>query len=133
VGIVLALVIIELTAVTAYLHLSLGGQLFTLNGLGYLALAAAYGFTVFVPVPVIQRFGWLPRLCLAAYTLVTIGAYLVMGPYSFVGWTAKGIEAAIVALLIADILGAYGGLRVLSFAVLRSLPGIRTREWPRHA
>jgi hypothetical protein len=133
VGFVLALVIIELTAVTAYLHLSLGGQLFTLNGLGYLGLAAAYGFTVFVPVPFIQRFGWLPRLSLAAYTIVTIGAYLVMGPYYFVGWTAKGIEVAIVALLLADVVGAYGDLRGLSDAVLRSLPATRSRERPRQA
>jgi hypothetical protein len=109
----MTLVIVELTAVTAYLHLSLGGELFTLNGLGYLALGAAYAAAVVLPIPVVQRFAWLPRVALVAFTLVTIGAYLVLGPYYWVGWTAKGIELAIVALLVAEIIGRYGTPRGL--------------------
>jgi hypothetical protein len=103
----LTLVIVELTAVTAYLHLSLGGELFTLNGLGYLALGTAYVAAVLVPIPLVRRFAWLPRIGLAAYTLVTIGAYLVLGPYYWIGWTAKGIEVAIVVLLVADLFLAH--------------------------
>ena len=34
----LMLVIVELTVATGYIHLTLGGPLFTLNGFGYLAL-----------------------------------------------------------------------------------------------
>ena len=113
VRLVLTLVIVELTAVTAYLHLSLGGQLFTLNGLGYLALGAAYAAAVLLPIPLLQRLAWLPRIALVAYTLVTIAAYLAMGPYFSIGWIAKGIEVAIVTLLAADIVGAYRTPRVV--------------------
>ena len=38
---VMLLVIPELTVATALIHLSLGGVLFTLNGLGYLGLAVS--------------------------------------------------------------------------------------------
>lgn len=107
VRLVLTLVIVELTAVTAYLHLSLGGELFTLNAYGYITIGAVYAVAVLMPVPLIKRFAWLPRIGLATYALVTIGAYLVMGPYYSTGWIAKGIEVAIVALLVADIIGAY--------------------------
>lgn len=108
---VLALVIIELTLSTANIHFSLGGQLFTLNGFGYLALATAYAVGALVPLPIVQRIAWLPRIGLAGYTLVTIAAYLVIGPYFALGWIAKGIELAIVALLVTDMLVVYGGPR----------------------
>ena len=105
---VLALVIIELTLSTANIHFTLGGPLFTLNGFGYLALAVAYAIVALVPLPFLQRIAWLPRIGLAGYTLVTIAAYLVIGPYFALGWTAKGIELAIVALLVTDMLVVYG-------------------------
>ena len=57
---VMALVIVELTAVTGYLHHSLGGDLFTLNAFGYLVLGAAYSAVIFLPIAQIQRFAWLP-------------------------------------------------------------------------
>jgi len=69
-SVLLALVIIELTAATAYIHVNLGGPLFWLNGLGYLALATAYAVGVAATVSIIRRFSWLPRLGLAAYTPV---------------------------------------------------------------
>jgi len=133
VRLVLALVIVELTAVTAYLHFSLGGQLFTLNGLGYLALGAAYAVAVLLPIPLIQRFAWLPQIGLAVYTLVTVVAYLVMGPYFSTGWIAKGIEVAIVALLVAEIVSAYRTPRGLWRAAIGSLSLIMSREGRRHA
>jgi hypothetical protein len=37
-GALLTLVIVELTIATGYIHLTLGGPLFTLNGFGFLAL-----------------------------------------------------------------------------------------------
>jgi hypothetical protein len=119
---IMAFVIIELTAVTGYLHYSLGGELFLLNAFGYLVLGAAYSATLFLPIPLVQRFAWLPRLGLAAYTLVTIGAYLVIGPYFSLGWIAKGIEVAIVILLAVDIVGAYRTRRGLVRAAIDSLP-----------
>jgi hypothetical protein len=97
---VLALVIVELTTATAYIHLHLGGLLYTLNGLGYLGLAAAYVATT--AIPILQRFGWLARLGLAGYASLTIGAYLAVGPYFDLGWITKGIEIAIVGLVFVD-------------------------------
>jgi hypothetical protein len=111
VRLVLALVILELTAATARIHLDLGGQLFTLNGFGYVALGGAYAIGALVPIPMVQRAAWLPRVGLALYALATIVAYLVIGPYFALGWITKGIELAIVGLLIADLILVYGDPR----------------------
>jgi hypothetical protein len=97
-------VILELTLATAIVHFTLGGTLFTLNGAGYLVLGATYLFAVILPVPGIRRFAWLPRLGLASFAAVTIVAYLVIGPYFTLGWLTKGIELALVTLLVADLL-----------------------------
>jgi hypothetical protein len=43
VGVLLTIAIVALTLATAYIHLSLGGPIFLLNGFGYLGLAALYG------------------------------------------------------------------------------------------
>lgn len=103
-------VILELTLATAFIHLTLGGTLFLLNAAGYLALGAAYLLAATLPMPTIRRFGWLPRVGLAAFASVTIVAYLVIGPYFTLGWVTKGIEIAIVLLVIADLLiGADAG------------------------
>jgi hypothetical protein len=98
------LVILDLTVATALIHLHLGGMLFTLNGLGYLALGVAYLASAVLPMPVVRRLSWLPRVGLAGYALITIGAYLLMGPYIALGWIAKGIELAIVGLVAVDLL-----------------------------
>ena len=97
-------VILELTLATTIIHFNLGGTLFLLNAAGYLALGAAYLAAVAVPVPALRRLGWLPRIGLAAYASVTIVAYLAMGPYFALGWLTKGVELAIVMLVIADLL-----------------------------
>ena len=102
--VLLAGVILELTLATAIIHLSLGGTLFLLNGLGYLALGAAYLAAVALPIPIVRRLGWMPRAALAGYAAITIGGYLVIGPYFTLGWVTKGIELAIVMLVIADLL-----------------------------
>ena len=100
----LILIVLELTAATALIHLSLGGTLFTLNGLGYLALGAAYLGSAVLPIPLVRRLSWVPRLGLAAFAFVTIVAYLLIGPYFILGWTAKGIELAIIGLVAVDLL-----------------------------
>jgi hypothetical protein len=111
-GFFLTLIVIELTAATAYIHLTLGGVIFTLNGLGYLGLAAAYAAAA-LPIPLARRFGWLPRIGLAGFALVTIGAYLVIGPYFSLGWIAKGIEVAIIGLVGVHLLVSANGPRGL--------------------
>jgi hypothetical protein len=97
-------VILELTLATAIIHVTLGGTLFLLNALGYLALGVAYLGASALPMPAVRRLGWLPRVGLAVYASVTIVAYLVIGPYFTLGWVTKGIELAIVMLVIADLL-----------------------------
>jgi hypothetical protein len=119
----LTLAIVDLALVTAYIHLTLGGTLFTLNALGYAALAAALLVSA-VPHPFVTRFAWVPRVGLAGYTAVTIVAYLVMGPYFTLGWVAKAVEVAILVLLTADLVRLYGSPAGLVRAALGSLrPG----------
>jgi hypothetical protein len=112
--------IVELTVITAFIHLTLGGLLFTVNGLGYVALAAAVAAISVVRGP-LARFEWLPRIGLAGYTAATIGAYLVIGPYFSLGWVAKGIEAAILTLVAVDLLVRYGSPRAVVRTALDSL------------
>jgi len=97
-------VILELTLATAFIHFSLGGTLFLLNAAGYLALGVAYLGAAILPIEIFRRFSWLPRVGLAAFASVTIIAYLVIGPHFTLGWVTKGIEVAIVMLVIADLL-----------------------------
>jgi hypothetical protein len=119
-GIGLTIGIVELTVTTAFIHLTLGGLMFTVNGLGYLALAAAIVASSVVRGP-LGRFGWLPRIGLAGYTAATIGAYLVIGPYFSLGWVAKGIEVAILTLLAVDLLARYGSPGGIVRSALASL------------
>lgn len=101
-------VILELTLATAVIHLTLGGTLFLLNGIGYLTLGAIY--LASTALPLARRHALLPKAALAAFASVTIAAYLVTGPYFILGWVTKGIEIAIVSLVAADLLiGADAG------------------------
>lgn len=122
-GAALTAAIVALTLATAYIHLSLGGVLFTLNAAGYAALVVAFAVAAAGTHPLIRRFSWLPRVGLGGYTLVTIGAYLVMGPYFSLGWIAKAIEVGIVTLLAADVVRVYGSPLGLVRAALASVPG----------
>lgn len=106
VGIVLGLVTIELTLTTAYIHLTLGGAIFMLNGLGYMALAAGVLAST-LPLQLVRRLRWVPRIGLAGYALVTVGAYLVIGPYFLLGWITKAIEVAIIGIVVADLMNSY--------------------------
>jgi hypothetical protein len=120
-GLALVAAIVELTLTTALIHLSLGGLLFTLNGLGYLGLAAAVVVTTVVPHRLVQRFAWLPRLGLAGYAATTIGAYLAIGPLFALGWVTKAIELAIILLVAVDLLRVHGSWRGVGSAIRASL------------
>lgn len=126
-SLVLTAAIIELTLTTAYIHYSLGGLLFTLNAAGYAALALGLAVTAIFPEGFIGRLGWLPRLGLAGYTALTIGAYLVMGPYFALGWVAKAVEVAILTLLAADMVLMYGSPRAFIRVAVASLRTARPR------
>lgn len=103
-------VIVTLTLATAYIHSTLGGLLFTLNALGYAALAALIVVTTVVPAAVVRRLRWAPRVALGAYALATIGGYLVIGPYFPLGWAAKAIEVALLAGLAVLVRRDHGGI-----------------------
>jgi hypothetical protein len=106
---VLTAAIVALTLSTAYIHSTLGGMLFTLNALGYVALAAAMVVAAAVTLPLIVRFGWLPRVALFAFALATILGWIVMGPRYEMAYLAKAIEVALLALLVLDMFRVYGG------------------------
>jgi len=101
-GAMLTAAIVGLTAATAYIHLGLGGLLFTLNGLGYIGLAGLIVIGAAAPFALVERFSWFPRVALIGYTAMTIAGYLIMGPYFMLGFIAKGIEVALILLVAID-------------------------------
>ena len=107
-GAMLTAAIVGLTAATAYIPLGLGGLLFTLNGLGYIGLAGLIVIGAAAPFELVERFSWFPRVALIGYAAMTITGYLIMGPYFMLGFIAKGIEVALIALLVVDIFRVYG-------------------------
>ena len=120
-GVVLTTAIVGLTLATAYIHYGLGSLLFQLNGLGYAGLAALIVVGAAAPMPIVQRFAWFPRLALVGYTAMTIAGYLVMGPYFTLGFIAKGIEVALIAVLVVDVVRVYGSPMGLVRAALGSV------------
>jgi hypothetical protein len=112
VGRVLTTVLLVLALATAYIHLSLGGTIFLLNAIGYSVLAAGIVATA-LPIGFLRRMRWLPRIGIAGFALITIGAYLVIGPYFTLGWATKAIEVAIIGVVGADLINAYGSSRRL--------------------
>jgi hypothetical protein len=90
--------IVALVLGTAYIHSTLGGPLFTLNATGYVVAAAA----MVAPIALAGRFRWFIRIGLAGYALTAIAAWAIMGPYYSTAYIAKGIEIALIALLVVD-------------------------------
>jgi len=107
-GVLLTAAIVGLTLATAYIHLSLGGLLFTLNGLGFVGLAGLVVIGAVSQIDLVKRFSWFPRVALIGYAAMTIAGYLVMGPYISLGFIAKGIEVALIALVVIDVIRVYG-------------------------
>ena len=104
-GIVLRAGIVALAFATGYIHLTLGGTLFTLNAIGYATLAAA----MVVPLAFVAQRRLVVRLALAGFTAMTIVGYLLIGPYFQLGFITKGIEVALLAVLAVDTFRTHGG------------------------
>jgi len=133
-GAVLTAAIVALTGATAYIHLGLGGLLFTLNGLGYVGLAGLIVIGAAAPFGIVERFSWFPRVALMGYTAMTIAGYLVMGPFFTLGWIAKGIEVALIVLLAVDMVRVFGSPMGVVNAALASLaPVLPSRIRPNAA
>lgn len=96
--------IILLTLATAGIHFSLlfPDLMFILNGLGYLALLAAY----FLPIPLARQNRGLVRWAFIGFTLLTILAWVAIGdkswPAGALGYATKAIELVLLSLLLAD-------------------------------
>lgn len=96
--VVIRAAIVALAVATGYIHLTLGGLLFTLNALGYFTAAVA----MVIPLALAVRFRWFVRLGLIGYATTTIVAWAIQGPYFPLAYTAKAIEVALIAVLVID-------------------------------
>jgi hypothetical protein len=96
--------IIILTLATALIHFSLlfPNVMFILNGLGYLALLAAF----FLPIDLARNNHNLVRWLFIIFTAVTILAWVAIGDKSWpgggLGYLTKLIEVALIVLLVVD-------------------------------
>jgi hypothetical protein len=91
------LVVLNLQSLSFAGHIDV---LFTLNGLGYLALLAAY----FLPIPIFQNNRNLLRWVFILYTAVTIVAWIFLGDFSrnLLGYGTKLDELVLIVLLYLD-------------------------------
>jgi hypothetical protein len=89
--------IVALTLATAVIHANLGGTLFLLNAIGYAVLAIA----MVLPGPV-ARIRWLVRYALIGFTAVTIGGWLMFGARFDLAYLDKGIEVALIGLVLIE-------------------------------
>jgi hypothetical protein len=96
-GAVMRTAIVGLTLVTAAIHASLGGTLFLMNAIGYTVLAIA----MVLPGPV-AHVRWLTRWALIGFTTVTIGGWLMFGARFDLAYLDKGIEVALIGLLLLE-------------------------------
>jgi hypothetical protein len=103
-GLLIRTTIVGLTLATGWIHLTLGGLLFTLNGIGYVVAAAA----MVAPLALAVRFRWFIRLGLIGYAITAIVGWYLMGPRYDVAYIAKAIEVALIALLAVEV-WAYDG------------------------
>ncbi len=122
-GALLTAAIVGLTLSTAYIHSTLGGLLFTLNAIGYVAAAVAIVVGAAAPHPFIARFSWLPRIGLIGYAMVAIVAWAVQGPYYSTAYIAKAIEVGLIALLVVDSVRVYGSPMAMVRAAFASVFG----------
>ena len=119
----LLVAIVGLTLATGYVHYTVGGTMLLLNAAGYATLAAVTVITALF----LHRFLPLLLVALAAYAVVTIVGWLIMGPYYDVAYLAKAIEIIlIVAIIIEE--RALGDERRAAFDWLSRTLRIRRRS-----
>jgi hypothetical protein len=114
----LRVVIVVLTVATAGTHASLGGPLFTLNAIGYTALATL----MVLPGP-IGRARWLIRLALLGFAAATIGGWILFGARFPLAYLDKGIEVVLVAFLALEIWLVDGGPLGVARRIRRLIAG----------
>jgi len=97
-NVVVRVAIVGLALATGYIHSTLGGLLFTLNAVGYLVAAVA----MIIPLALAVRFRWIVRVGLVGYAATTILGWALQGPFYSTAYLAKGIEVALIVLLVVD-------------------------------
>jgi hypothetical protein len=127
-GGVLTVGIVGLALTTGYVHLGLGGLLFTLNAAGYAGLAAAYLVASVAPNRLIASFSWLPRMALAGYAALTIALWAMQGPYFPLAYFAKGVEVALIAAITIDVFRVYGSPLAMMRAAFVSVASLLGRN-----
>ena len=95
--VILRIEIVALTLATAWIHATLGSTLFLLNACGYVVLGAA----MVLPGPV-ARVRWLARYALMGFAATTIAAWLAFGARFDLAYLSKGIEVALIGLLLVE-------------------------------
>jgi uncharacterized integral membrane protein len=93
----LRVMVVALTLATAAIHVTLGGTLFLMNAIGYAVLALA----MVLPGPV-ARLRWLIRYALIGFTFVTIVGWLMFGARFDLAYLDKGIEVALIGLVLIE-------------------------------
>jgi hypothetical protein len=92
--------IVALAAATAIIHIALAIPenliMFYLNGLGYLALAAA------LHLPQLSAYRRWVRYALIAYTAVTVIGWAIVGERSTIAYVDKLVELALIVLLVVE-------------------------------
>jgi hypothetical protein len=96
--------IVLLALVTAAVHASLGGVLFTLNAIGYATFAVAL-----VLPGRIAEIRWLVRLGLLGFTAVTICGWIAFGARFPLAYVDKGVEVVLVVFLVLELWLEDGG------------------------
>jgi hypothetical protein len=89
--------VVLLTLLTAAIHASLGGPLFTMNAAVYLAFAVA------MILPVIAPIRWLARLALVGFASATIAGWVIFGARFQLAYIDKAIELALLAFLATEV------------------------------
>jgi hypothetical protein len=119
---VLLAAIVAATLTTAYIHFTLGGLLFLLNGAGYVTLAVL----VVAPLAFMRRLRPLVLIALAGYTITTIVGWAIMGPYFALAYFTKAVELVLLALIGLELFRARREIvPALRFARAIAATGIR--------
>jgi hypothetical protein len=95
--VILRIEIVALALATAWIHATLGSTLFIVNACGYVVLASA----MVLPGPV-ARVRWLARYALMGFAATTIAAWLGFGARFDLAYLSKGIEVALIGLLLVE-------------------------------
>ncbi len=67
-----------------------------------------YVLGAIAPMALVERFSWFPRLALGGFAAMTIAGYLAIGPYFTLGWITKGVEVALITLILVDVIRVFG-------------------------